>query len=153
MSSDEEIMDDLNGTSFDGVKTSLKDRSKVLYSLFLCGFNWKFHFWLFWEIFWFGVVFDSGRKWLKRKRCFRNKRLNPRRYCPNKPLRSPNGPKSMNNSSKRCLSIWTHTCPICFCVYDNNIKYEGSPTRGRGCQPYASVVSGCCVRSIVAYQK
>ncbi|KAH7853050.1 hypothetical protein Vadar_032613 [Vaccinium darrowii] len=28
MSSDEEIMDDLNGTSFDGVKTSLKDRSK-----------------------------------------------------------------------------------------------------------------------------
>ena len=56
-----------------------------------CEFYWFFRFGYVWFC----------RKWLKPKRCCRNKRFRPRRSCPNRPLRSQNKPRNTKGSLPR----------------------------------------------------
>uniref|UniRef100_A0A2N9F1G9 Glycerophosphocholine acyltransferase 1 n=1 Tax=Fagus sylvatica TaxID=28930 RepID=A0A2N9F1G9_FAGSY len=52
-------------------------------------------------------------KWLKPKRCCRNKRFRPRRSCPNRPLRSQNKLRNMKGDS----SVWGFSVLVAFAFY------------------------------------
>lgn len=110
MSQNEDHMEDTDGDSYQQVKQTLMERSKVcfVFPSNFCNFWMLFsdNFFGFFSPFWYG--YDSvRRKWRKRRRCYPNKPFRRRRSYPNRRLRSLSRPKNTRGSLTRFAS---HFC-------------------------------------------